>query len=124
MDRGWYVEPTVFTEVNNGMRIAREEIFGPVLSVIPYDGDDDALRIANDSEYGLSGSVWTSDVERGIDVARRVRTGTYGINQVGMDFGAPFGGFKHSGLGRELGPEGLKMYLEDKTILLPRPPAT
>ena len=119
LERGWYVEPTVFTGVDNRMRIAREEIFGPVLAVIPYEDEDDAVRIANDSDYGLSGSVWTPDIERGTDVARRVRTGTYGVNQVGMDFGAPFGGFKQSGIGRELGPEGLSAYLEAKTILLP-----
>jgi len=117
--RGWYVEPTVFVGANNGMRIAQEEIFGPVLTVIPYDDEADALRIANDSEYGLSGSVWTADVEHGIEVARRVRTGTYTVNGFAMEFGAPFGGFKASGIGRELGPEGLEAYLEAKTINLP-----
>ena len=117
MDRGWYVRPTLFDEVDNSMPIAREEIFGPVLSVIDYDDDRDAVRIANDSEYGLSGSVWTTDAGRGLDVARRVRTGTFGINQpYGMDPAAPFGGMKASGLGRELGPEGLDGYLETKSI--------
>jgi betaine-aldehyde dehydrogenase len=117
--KGWYVEPTLFVDVDNRMRIAQEEIFGPVLAVIPYDGDADALRIANDSEYGLSGSVWTADVERGLGVARRVRTGTYTVNGFAMEFCAPFGGFKCSGVGRELGPEGLEAYLEPKQINLP-----
>jgi betaine-aldehyde dehydrogenase len=120
MDKGWFVEPTLFVDVDNTMTIAREEIFGPVLSVIPYDSETDALRIANDSDYGLSGSVWTQDVERGLDVARKVRTGTYGINQYGtIDMKNPFGGYKASGLGRELGPEGLSAYLETKSIILP-----
>jgi betaine-aldehyde dehydrogenase len=101
------------------MTIAQEEIFGPVLAVIAYDDVDDAVRIANDSDYGLSGSVWTGDPQSGVDVARRVRTGTYGVNGMGMDFSSPFGGFKDSGLGRELGPEGLGEYLESKTIVLP-----
>jgi len=116
---GWYVEPTVFADVDNHMRIAREEIFGPVLCVIPYDDEADAIRIANDSEYGLSGSVWTSDVDRGVEVARRVRTGTYTVNGFMMEFGAPFGGYKASGIGRELGPEGLQAYLEPKQINCP-----
>ncbi len=119
LDQGWYVEPTLFADVDNSMTIAQEEIFGPVLSLIPYDSDDDAVAIANDSDYGLSGSVYTNDIERGIDIARRVRTGTYAVNNLGMDFGSPFGGFKSSGVGRELGPEGLEAYLEKKSILLP-----
>ncbi len=119
LPKGWYVEPTLFADVDNGMTIAREEIFGPVLAVIPYEGVDEAVRIANDSEYGLSGTVWTKDVDRGIDVARRVRTGTYTVNGFMMDFGSPFGGFKASGVGRELGPEGLRAYLESKSISLP-----
>lgn len=121
LDRGWYVRPTVFADVDNRMRIAQEEIFGPVLSVIPYDDVDDAVRIANDSDYGLAGTVWTADVEAGLDVARRVRTGTYGVNTYTMDFAAPFGGFKASGVGREFGPEGLAQYTEMKSIYTPLP---
>ena len=116
LDKGWYVQPTLFAGVDNGMRIAREEIFGPVISVIPFDDERDAVRIANDSEYGLAGSVWTADVDKGLDIARRVRTGTYGINQYTMDFIAPFGGYKASGVGREFGKEGLEHYLELKSI--------
>ncbi len=119
LDTGWYVKPTVFSNVDNSMRVAREEIFGPVLAVIPYDDADDAVRIANDSEYGLAGSVWTGDVDRGLDIARRVRTGTYGVNQYTMDFIAPFGGYKASGLGREFGIEGLSHYVELKSIVPP-----
>jgi aldehyde dehydrogenase (NAD+) len=115
-DRGWFVEPTVFADVENGHTIAREEIFGPVLSVIPYDGVDDAIAIANDSEFGLGGSVWTNDHERGEDVARRVQTGSIGINHYTLDPVAPFGGVKASGLGRELGPEGLTAYLQLQSI--------
>lgn len=115
-DRGWYVAPTVFANVTNDMRIAREEIFGPVLAVIPYEDEADAVRIANDSDYGLAGTVWTADTEHGMDVARQVRAGTYGVNCYMIETGAPFGGYKASGLGRELGPEGLAGYLEYKTI--------
>ena len=118
LDQGWYVRPTIFADVDNRMRIAQEEIFGPVLCVIPYDDVDDAVRIANDSDYGLAGTVWTGDQAAGLDVARRVRTGTYGVNTYTMDFAAPFGGFKASGLGREFGPEGLSQYTELKSIYL------
>jgi betaine-aldehyde dehydrogenase len=117
-EKGWYVQPTVFADVDNSMRIAQEEIFGPVLAVIPFDDVDDAVRIANDSEFGLGGSVWTGDpAGAGMDIARRVRTGTFGINQYTMDFVAPFGGFKASGVGREFGTEGLEHYLEAKSII-------
>ena len=119
IDRGWYVQPTVFADANNQMRIAREEIFGPVIAVIAYDDVDDAVRIANDSDYGLAGSVWTADLELGLDIARRVRTGTYAVNQYSMDFMAPFGGFKASGIGREFGKEGLEHYVEMKSIIPP-----
>lgn len=116
LGRGWFVEPTVFADVTNDMRIAQEEIFGPVLSVIPFDDVEDAVRIANDSDYGLSGSVWGADSEAAADVARRIRTGTINVNTFTMDMGSPFGGFKASGLGRELGPEGLEAYLETQTV--------
>jgi aldehyde dehydrogenase (NAD+) len=116
---GWYVRPTLFASVDNSMRIAREEIFGPVLSVIPYDDEDDAVRIANDSDYGLAGSVWTADVDHGLDVARRVRAGSVAVNQYLLDFKAPFGGFRASGIGREFGPEGFDAYVELKSIALP-----
>lgn len=116
---GWFVRPTLFSGVDNAMRIAREEIFGPVLVAIPYDDEADAIRIANDSEYGLAGSVWTSDPERGIEIGRHVRTGTFGVNQYLMDFNAPFGGFKSSGVGREMGAEGLSEYVEFKSITPP-----
>jgi betaine-aldehyde dehydrogenase len=119
LEKGWYVKPTVFSSVDNSMRIAREEIFGPVIAVIPYDDAEDAVRLANDSEYGLAGSVWTSDVDRGLDIARRVRAGTYGVNQYTMDFVAPFGGYKASGVGREFGIEGLTHYVELKSIVPP-----
>ncbi len=118
-EKGWFVEPTVFADVDNKMTIAQEEIFGPVLAVIPYESPDDAVRIANDSDYGLAGSVWTSDVNAGLEIAKRVRTGTYGVNGSSMNFAAPFGGYKQSGIGRELGPEGLEEYLELKAINMP-----
>jgi betaine-aldehyde dehydrogenase len=117
--KGWYVEPTVFVDVDNGMTIAQEEIFGPVLAVIPYDDEDDAVRIANASRYGLSGSVWTSDHAHGLAIARRVRTGTFTVNGCTLDFATPFGGYKESGLGRELGPEGLASFLEIKSVNMP-----
>ena len=114
--RGWFVEPTVFADVSNAHRIAREEIFGPVLAVIPYDDDADAVAIANDSDFGLGGTVWSADTERATSVARSVQTGTIGVNAYNLDIGAPFGGVKASGLGRELGPEGLDAYLVPKSI--------
>ncbi len=113
---GWFVQPTVFADVDNRMRIAQEEIFGPVLSVIPYDDDADAVRLANDSRYGLAGSVFTSDPRRGLAVARAVRTGTFGINGYAPDPLAPFGGFKESGIGREWGDHGLDEYVEIKAV--------
>ncbi len=116
-DKGYYLEPTLFANVDNSMRIAQEEIFGPVVCVIPFNDLDDAVRISNDSDFGLHGTVWTDDHAAGLDVARRVRTGVFGINTFSLDFGAPFGGFKNSGLGREMGVDGLTDYLEMKTII-------
>ncbi|MEV8085981.1 aldehyde dehydrogenase [Streptomyces nigra] len=119
LEKGWYVEPTLFGDVDNGMRIAREEIFGPVICLLPYGDESEAVRIANDSEYGLSGSVWTADTAHGVDIARRVRTGTYSVNTFSLDMLGPFGGYKNSGLGREFGPEGFGEYFEHKMIHLP-----
>jgi acyl-CoA reductase-like NAD-dependent aldehyde dehydrogenase len=116
LDRGWFVEPTVFADLDNSATVAREEIFGPVLTVLPYDDLDDAVAIANDSEYGLGGTVWTSDPEKGLDLARRIETGSVGVNFFDLDIGAPFGGVKASGLGRELGPEGLDAYVRTKSM--------
>ncbi|KUI01961.1 aldehyde dehydrogenase [Mycobacterium sp. IS-3022] len=117
LDKGWYVRPTLFADATNSMRIAREEIFGPVLTVIPYRDEGEAVAIANDSEYGLAGSVFTDDTERGLDVAARIHTGTFGVNQgYTMDPFAPFGGVKGSGYGRELGREGIDGYTETKSI--------
>jgi len=124
LDRGWFVEPTVFGDVDNKMTIAQEEIFGPVLSVIPFDDHDDAVAIANDSPYGLCGSVWSADAATATELAKRVRTGTITVNHFGMAFGAPFGGYKSSGLGRELGPEGVDAFMEKKALSLdPATPA-
>ena len=122
-DHGWFVQPTIFADVDNSDTIAREEIFGPVLAVIPYDDVDDAVAIANDSEFGLGGSVWSRDIERANEVARRVQTGSIGINHYMIDPAAPFGGVKASGLGRELGPEGLAAYLQLQSIYEAPPPA-
>lgn len=119
LDSGWFVQPTVFADVDNSMTIAQEEIFGPVLVVIPFEDEDDAVRIANDSVYGLAGSVYTTDHAKGVEIASRVRTGTYGINMYAFDPGAPFGGYKNSGIGRECGPEGIAGYCESKSVLLP-----
>jgi len=119
LPRGWFVEPTVFTEVDNSMRIAQEEIFGPVAAIIPYEDEADAIRIANDSPYGLCGSVFTSDVTHGIAVAERIRTGTITVNDFRIASGMPFGGYKSSGIGREDGPEGIGAYLESKTLNIP-----
>ncbi|MFF3572646.1 aldehyde dehydrogenase [Nocardia jiangxiensis] len=117
-EQGWFVEPTVFADVRPEHTIAREEIFGPVLSVIRYTDEDDAVAIANSSEYGLGGTVWTTDADRGARFARRIATGTVGINGYANDPTAPFGGIKSSGMGRELGPEGLSSYQNVKSIYL------
>jgi acyl-CoA reductase-like NAD-dependent aldehyde dehydrogenase len=120
LEKGFYVQPTLFTDVDNSMTIAQEEIFGPVLVVIPYEDDDDAVRIANESRYGLSGMVSSGSEERALSVARRIRTGTLTVNG-GVWYGAdsPFGGYKMSGIGRQNGLEGFEQYLETKTIALP-----
>lgn len=114
--QGWFVEPTVFADVDNSARIAQEEIFGPVLTITAYDGEDEAVAIANDSEYGLGGTVWTTDEQHGLDLAARIRSGTVGVNYYALDLDAPFGGVKASGLGRELGPEGLTPYFTSKSV--------
>jgi acyl-CoA reductase-like NAD-dependent aldehyde dehydrogenase len=111
-DRGWYVRPTLFADATNDMRIAREEIFGPVLTVLKYSDERDAVRIANDSDYGLAGSVWTNDTAHGLEIAEQIRAGTYGVNMYTLDTSCPFGGFKQSGIGREFGAEGLSEYVE------------
>jgi len=123
LDRGYYVEPTVFAGVDNSSVIAREEIFGPVLSVIPAADESDAVRIANDTTYGLNASVFTDDVDRARAVAGRLRSGTVGHNAFRTDFGIAFGGFKQSGIGREGGTEGLRPYLEPKTVILNATPS-
>jgi acyl-CoA reductase-like NAD-dependent aldehyde dehydrogenase len=115
-DRGFFIEPTVFGDVNSRATIAQEEIFGPVVSIIDYDTVDDAVRIANDTRYGLHGAIYTADSEEGFRVARRVRSGSLTVNGLIVDPKLPFGGFKQSGLGREGGIEGLDSYFEVKTV--------
>lgn len=119
LTKGWYVEPTVFGNVSNSMRIAREEIFGPVAVLIPYVDESEAVEIANDSPYGLSGAVITQDFVRGLQIARQIRTGTYSVGDFRANLTVPFGGYKCSGVGRECGPEGFEGYLEYKSIVLP-----
>jgi acyl-CoA reductase-like NAD-dependent aldehyde dehydrogenase len=115
---GWFVEPTVFADVDNSSTIAQEEIFGPVVTITPYTDDEDAIRIANDSEYGLGGTVWTADQERGLDVARRIESGTVGLNGYRPDLRAPMQAIKASGLGVKLGPEGLRAYQGFRSVYL------
>lgn len=123
LERGYYVEPTVFGNVDNGSTIAQEEIFGPVLSVIPAADEKDAVRLANDTIYGLNASVFTNDVDRAREVAGQIRSGTVGHNNFRTDFGIAFGGFKQSGIGREGGIEGLQPFLEVKTVILEDTPS-
>jgi len=120
LDKGFFVEPTMFVDVDNSMTIAQEEIFGPVLVVIPFEDDDDAVRIANDSVYGLGGAIFSESLDRALAVARRVRTGTLNVNG-GMAYGAdlPFGGYKASGVGRQNGVAGFDQYLEVKSLAWP-----
>jgi aldehyde dehydrogenase (NAD+) len=119
LDRGFFIEPTIFGNVRNDMRIAREEIFGPVVSVIPFDDEAEALRIANDSDYGLFGGILTKDKRRAIDLARRIRTGGVSINGASNAFDKPSGGFKDSGIGRENGRFGLEAYTELQVVMWP-----
>ncbi|WP_020108047.1 aldehyde dehydrogenase [Nocardia sp. 348MFTsu5.1] len=113
---GWFVEPTVFTDVDNSASIAQDEIFGPVLTITPYDGIDNAIAIANDSQYGLAGTVWTTDEDNGLEIAGRIESGTVGVNYYALDLAAPFGGVKSSGIGAELGPEGINPYYNNKSV--------
>jgi aldehyde dehydrogenase (NAD+) len=117
LDKGYFVQPTVFSGVSNDMQIAREEIFGPVLSIIPYQSEDEAVAIANDTPYGLSGYVSSSDIVRARRVATRLRTGMVHLNGTGADIEAPFGGYKQSGNGREWGEAGFEEYLETKAVM-------
>ena len=113
---GWYYEPTLITNAHNGMTVSREEVFGPVAVLIPHEGEEDAIRIANESAYGLAGSVFTADDAHGFEVARRVRTGTFSVNSFVSDLGSPFGGYRKSGIGREHGPTAVDEYLHSRTI--------
>ena len=120
LDRGFFVEPTLLVGVDNSMEIARQEVFGPVGVIIPFDGDDDAVRLANDSEYGLGGGVWSADAGRAFTIARRLRTGAVSVNGGGgLNASAPFGGYKHSGIGREWGAFGIDEFLEHKAVTWP-----
>jgi len=119
MNRGYFVKPTVFGNVSNDMTIAQEEIFGPVLSIIPYKTEEDAIKIANDTPYGLSGYVQSGDVDHAVKVAAQIRTGNVHINGSGADFNAPFGGYKMSGNGREWGELGFEEFLETKAVFVP-----
>ena len=119
LDRGWYVEPTIFTGVTNDLEIARDEIFGPVMSVIPYGTEAEAIAIANDSDYGLHGAVFTADPERGLAVARSIRSGSVSINTFGLTPATPYGGLKGSGVGREHGKEGVAAFVEPRSYVIP-----
>lgn len=119
LDRGWFVAPTLFADVTGDMTIAQEEIFGPVLSVLTYEDEENAIAIANDSIYGLNGSIFTGDAEHGLALARRIKTGTVELNGCGVGFNSPIGGFKKSGIGREAGFEGFDAYVETQSVGLP-----
>jgi aldehyde dehydrogenase (NAD+) len=116
---GNFVTPALFADVENDMAIARDEIFGPVLAVVPFADEEEAIRLANDTEYGLSATVWTSDVKRALRLAKAVRAGTIGVNGYQLEPHAAFGGFRQSGLGREGGRGAIEAYTEVKTVLLP-----
>ena len=116
MEAGWYVKPTIFADVSNEMRIAQEEIFGPVLVIIPFENEQEAVAIANDTPYGLAAYLQTGNPERARRVAAKLRTGSVHINGGGINYGTPFGGYKQSGNGREGGMMGLEDYLETKTL--------
>jgi acyl-CoA reductase-like NAD-dependent aldehyde dehydrogenase len=118
LDRGYYVRPTVFSNVKPGMTIEQEEIFGPVLCIIPFEDDDDAVRIANGTVYGLAGGVSAADRDRAMSIARRMRTGQVEVNGGAFNPNAPFGGYKQSGIGRELGEYGFEEFLEIKSLQL------
>jgi aldehyde dehydrogenase (NAD+) len=116
---GNFVAPTLFTDVNNDMTIAKEEVFGPVLSVIPFSDEEEAIRIANATEYGLAATVWTNDIKRAMRMTKALRAGTVGINGYTLEPHAPFGGYRQSGIGREGGRTAIESYTEVKTVLLP-----
>ena len=116
LEKGYYVKPTVFADVNNQMEIARTEIFGPVLSIIPFENENEAISIANDTPYGLTNYIQTQDKEKVKRVAKKLRSGMVDVNGVGIAVSSPFGGYKHSGIGREAGTEGLIEFLEVKTV--------
>ena len=120
LNHGWFVRPTVFADVDPGSTIAQEEIFGPVLAISTYEDEDQAVAIANNSIYGLNGSVFSADIERAIGLAKRIKTGVVEINGSGVGFRSPIGGVKQSGIGREAGPEGFEPYIEYKAIGLPK----
>ena len=117
LGNGWFVQPTIYTKVQNSMRIAQEEIFGPVLSIIPFEDDDHAVEIANDVVYGLASGVWTQSIRRALDISRRIQAGTVWVNTYrAVSFVSPFGGFKHSGLGKESGQQAIREYMQTKSV--------